>query len=110
MPHARSRYFREQFDAIAHELSILAIACDIDFFAGDDVVQRIMHNDAGVCGRDAPEAFEKLRHHLLALYPLEERAIERIGVEQTREILIEVRASIARLRNAGKPGSAPDFS
>lgn len=106
MAHAKSRYFSEQFDAIARELSVLAIACDIDFFGGDDVAEKILKNDASVCGRHNPAAFEKVRHHILALYPLEEKAIERIGADQTKEIIDEVRAAIKRLRDEGKPGSA----
>ena len=107
MGHKRSRYFSEQFDAISHELSILGVACEIDFWASEDVVERILHNDTTVCRRRNPEAFEKLRHHFLALYPLEERAIELIGAEQTRELLDEVRSALWKLRNEGKPGSAP---
>ena len=103
----KSRYFHEQFDAIAHEISILAIACDIDIFA-NDAADRILNNDTTVCRRSNPKAFEKLRHHLLALYPLEERSIERVGVEQTKEMLEEVRAAFRRLRNEGRAGSAPD--
>ena len=76
MTSNRSRYFREQFDGVAHEISILAVACDIDVFS-DDVADRIISNDDSVCRRHNPKAFEKLRHHILALYPLEERSIER---------------------------------
>jgi hypothetical protein len=103
----KSRYFREQFDAIAHEISVLAIACDIDVFA-DDVADRILKNDTTVCRRANPNAFEKLRHHLFALYPLEVRAIERLGIAETKEMLEEVRGAFRRLRNQGRPGSAPD--
>ena len=106
MTKNKSRYFGDQFGAIAREISILAIACDIDIFA-EDVADRILNNDATVCRRNNPHAFEKLRHHLLALYPLEERSIERIGVEQTKELLDGVRAAFRKLRNEGRPGSAP---
>ena len=103
----KSRYFRDQFDAIAHEVSILAIACDIDIFA-DDVADRILSNDVTVCRRSNPQAFEKLRHHLFALYPLEVRSIERLGVEQTKDMLEEVRAAFILLRNQGRPGSSAE--
>lgn len=107
--HAKSRYFSEQFDGIAHEISILAIACDIDVFA-EDAADRLLNNDETMCRRRNPEAFQKLRRHLLALYPLEERSIERVGAEQTRELLDEVRAAFRELRNQGRPGSAPEDS
>jgi hypothetical protein len=107
MAKSRHRYWADQLQAISSELSKLAIACDIDFYR-PDAVSRILRNDATICGRSNPRAFEEIRHHLMALYPLEERAIERIGAEETQTILDEIRHAIAVLRNAGRPGSAPD--
>ena len=106
MTRPKSRYWSEQMDSIVHEVSRLAIACDIDFFA-PDAAERILNNDATVCGCANPKAFEEMRHHLMAFFPLQERAIERLGAEETKEILDEVRAAIRELRNAGRPGSAP---
>ncbi len=37
----------------------------------------------------------------MALFPLEEAAIRRLGPEDTQEILDQVRAAIIRLRDAG---------
>ena len=103
MPPSKHRYFVDQIDGLAHELSRLAIACDIEIFVPGNA-ERILRNDDSVCGRKNPKAFEQMRHHLMALYPLEERAIERLGPEETQEILDEVRAAIERLRKAGSPG------
>ncbi|MGI9290355.1 MAG: hypothetical protein ACR2QG_03650 [Gammaproteobacteria bacterium] len=106
MTKPKSRYFTEQLDGIAHELSILAIACDIDFF-NDQVADRILNNDLSVCGRKNDIAFKKLRHHLMALYQVEEKSIDRIGVQETKEIVDYVRLEIRKLHNLGRPGSAP---
>lgn len=103
MPPSKHRYFVDQIDGLAHELSRLAIACDIEIFVPGNA-ERILRNDDSVCGRKNPKAFEQMRHHLMALYPLEERAIKRLGPEETQEILDEVRAAIERLRKAGSPG------
>ena len=103
MPPSKHRYFVDQIDGLAHELSRLAIACDIEMFVPGNA-ERILRNDDSVCGRKNPKAFEQMRHHLMALYPLEERAIERLGPNETQEILDEVRAAIERLRKAGSPG------
>ncbi len=107
MTKSKHRYWVDQLYAIASELSKLTIACDIDFYR-PDAVSRILNNDATICGHSNPKAFEQIRHHLMALYPLEERAIERLGAEETQEILDEIRKAISALRNAGRPGSAPD--
>lgn len=96
----KDRYWTDQIDAIAHELSILAIACDIEFFEPGNA-ERILQDDRSVCRRENPEAFRKIRQHLMALFPLEQAAIERLGAEDTREILDQVRASVAALRSAG---------
>jgi len=109
MGKSRHRYFADQFDALAREMSKLAIACDIELFVPGNT-ERILRNDDSVCGRKNPQAFQQIRHHLMALFPLEERAIERLGAEETKEILDQVRAAIVRLRAAGSPGSHKDFS
>lgn len=96
----KDRYWTDQIDAIAHELSILAIACDIEFFEPGNA-EKILQNDHSVCRRENPQAFRKIRQHLMALFPLEQAAIERLGADDTREILDQVRASVAALRSAG---------
>jgi hypothetical protein len=103
MAPSRHRYFVDQIEGLAHELSKLAIACDIELYVPGNA-ERILRNDDSVCGRKNPRAFEQMRHHLMALYPLEARAIEQLGPEDTQEILDEVRAAIDRLRKAGHPG------
>lgn len=106
MTTSKSRYFSDQIDSIAHEVSRLAIACDIDIFA-PNAAERVLDNDVSVCGRPNPKAFEEMRHHLMAFFPLRQKAIDRIGVEGTKEILDQVRDAIRELRNQGRPGSAP---
>jgi hypothetical protein len=107
MNKPKSRYFNEQFEGLAHEISVLLIACDIDL-GTPELPERILRNDAGVCGRQNPQAFEKLRHHLMALYPLEERSIERLGAEETKRMLDVIRQSIVHLRELGHTGRAPE--
>lgn len=102
MTKSRHRYWSDQIDAIAHELSKLMIACDIPL--GDPgLAERVLKNDDSVCGKSNPAAFRKLRMHLMALFPLEEHAIERLGPDDTQEILDQVRSAILALRSAGDP-------
>ena len=105
MSKSRHRYWSDQFDGIARELSKLAIACDIEIFK-PGTAERILRNDASVCRRKNPDAFRQIRTHLMALFPLQESAIRRLGTEDTREILDEVRAAIIRLREAGTAGGS----
>jgi len=93
-------FWNEQIDGIAREISKLALVCNIDL-SQDGLAERVLKNDNSVCRRKDPVAFRHLRQHLMALFPLEERAIERLGVDETKVILDRVRASIRALRESG---------
>ena len=54
-------------------------------------------------GIDNPDAFRKMRQHLMAVFPLEKAAIERLGADDTQEILDQIRATVAALRSPGNP-------
>jgi len=96
-------YWGRQVDAIAHELSRLAIICDIEL-GRDALAERILENDESVCGRQNPKMFNQMRQHLMALFALEEKAIEQLGPEDTKDILDQVRAAIIAIGNAGSVG------
>ena len=100
----KHRHWSQQIEAIAREISRLALVCDIRLDQ-PGLAERILKNDASVCGRIDPESFRRLRQHLMALFPLEEYAVERLGATDTKEILDQVRASVMALRNAGGSGS-----
>lgn len=104
MAKSRHRYFVDQIDGIAHEISRLAVACDITIFE-PGMAERILRNDDTVCRIKNDRAFQEIRHHLMALFPLEARAIERLGPEETKQILDQVRDSIIKLRQAGSAHS-----
>lgn len=98
-------YWGRQIDAIAHELSRLATVCDIEL-GRPGLAEKILKNDQSVCGRDNPKVFQQMRQHLMALFTLEERAIEQLGPEDTKDILDQVRASIIAIREAGSAGQS----
>lgn len=102
MTEFKHTYWGRQVENLAHELSKLAIACDIEL-GRPGLAERILKNDASVCGRKNPKAFAKLRRHLMALFEVEAGAIERLGPEDTKEILDQVRSAIVEIRKAGSP-------
>lgn len=102
MPEFKHTYWGRQIDNLAHELSKLSIICDIEL-GKPGLAERILKNDESVCGRRNPEAFRQLRQHLMALFSLEAGAIERVGAEDTKEILDQVRAAVVAIRQAGSP-------
>ena len=102
MAKFKHTYWGRQIDSLARELSRLAIACDIEL-GKPDLAERIIKNDDSVCGRRNPKAFRQIRQHLMALFSVEAGAIERLGPEDTKEILDQVRSAIVALRQAGSP-------
>lgn len=102
MTEFKHTYWGRQVDNLAHELSRLAIACDIEL-GTPGLAERILKNDEGVCGRKNPKAFQQMRQHLTALFSVEVDAAERLGAEDTKEILDQVRAAIVAIRQAGSP-------
>ena len=102
MTEFKHSYWGKQFDAIAREISRLALVCDIEL-GQPGLAERILKNDGSVCGKRNPEVFRQIRQHLMALFPLEQQAIERLGAKDTKEILDQVRASLIAIRKAGSP-------
>jgi hypothetical protein len=100
MTDTKNRHWNQQIDGIAREISKLALVLNIDL-SQDGLAERVLKNDDSVCRRKDPDAFRHLRQHLMALFPLGERAIERLGADETKAILDQVRASIRALREAG---------
>ena len=100
MAEFKHTYWGRQIDGLARELSKLAIACDIEL-GKPGLAERILKNDESVCGRKSPKAFRQMRQHLMALFSIEAGAVERLGAEDTKEILDQVRAAIVALRQSG---------
>ena len=105
MAKFKHSYWGQQIEGIAGELSRLAMVCDIEL-GEPGLAERVLKNDDSVCGRKNPEVFRKIRQHLMALFNVEERAIERLGADDTREILDQVRAAIIAVRSAGSPANS----
>ena len=105
MNENKHRYWGRQIEGLAHELSRLAIACDIEI-GKEGLVERILKDDASVCGRKNPEAFQLIRKHLMALFSVEEGAIDRIGAAETKEITDMVHEAIVKIRSAGGAGQS----
>ena len=93
------------FDSIADELLRLCTACDVRL-RDPGVIERILHNDESVCGTKNPIGFRKLRSLVMATFRSLDKAIDRIGPEETKIITDGMRERIDRLRAAGL-GSAP---
>ncbi len=97
MAGSRHIYWRRQLDNLAVEISHLSIACKISILE-PGIAERILRGDSSVCGHNNPEAFAKIRKHLMAYFQLEEKAIQRLGADEVKSILDDVRESLRHLR------------
>ena len=78
-------------DGIADELKHLSIACGVRL-RDEGVVERILRNDASVCGRKNEIGFEKLQKLLIATFDSLGKSIDRIGPEETKRVVDAIRA------------------
>ena len=78
--------WERHFQAIADELLPLAIACGVRL-REPGVIERILKNDASVCGRKNEQGFHKMRSLLVAYYNSVGKAVDRIGPEETKKII-----------------------
>jgi len=77
--------WERHLNGIAEELMRLTIACDVSL-KGPGAIERIIKNDASICGRKNPTDFKKLRFLVMATYDSLNKAIDSIGPEQTKLI------------------------
>jgi hypothetical protein len=92
--------WERHFEGIADELLRLAIACDVRLH-GPGVIERILKNDATVCGRKNEHSFRKMRNLIIAYYNSVGKAVDRIGSEETKQIVKAIAERKKKLRDSG---------
>ena len=92
--------WERHFRGIADELMNHAIACNVRL-REPGVIERILRNDATVCGRKNEESFRKMRNLLMAFYNSVGKAIDRIGPEDTKKIIDVISEQKKQQRDAG---------
>ena len=79
---------------IDHEIAQMAVICKVALL-DPGVIERVLKNDATVCGANNPRAFDKLRQLLMMHYVVRERAVDRLGEPETVQMVQEI---VAQLR------------
>jgi uncharacterized protein (DUF2342 family) len=92
--------WERHLDAIGDELLRLTTVCGVNL-QDPGVVDRILKNDEKVCGKNNPIGFRKLRELLMATFGSVNKAIDRIGPEQTKEIVDAIKERLDRRRELG---------
>jgi len=97
----RIAWWAKNLDELDREISKLASLCQVRIL-DPGVVERVLHNDASVCGTANPVAFAKLHNLLVMHFLIRKRSVEELGAVQTTQIERDV---IERLKKAyGQPG------
>jgi hypothetical protein len=92
-PHMLKRW-ADHFEEIDKEIARHAVSCKIPLL-DPGVIERVLKNDALVCGTQNPRAFEKLRALLMMHYSVRDRAVVSLGEAETLALITEI---VARLR------------
>ena len=89
-------WWAKNLDELDREVARLALLCQVRLL-DPGVIERVLHNDASVCGTANPDAFAKLHRMLVMHYLIRARSVEELGQAHTTAIEREV---IERLRKA----------
>ena len=99
-------------DVIGDELMRLLVICDVNL-REPGVLDRIVKNDATVCGKNNPIGFKKLRELVIATFDSLNKASDRVGPAETQKMIEVIRERMDRQRQLGGtakkgPGAASD--
>ncbi|MCV2350510.1 hypothetical protein [Paucibacter sp. Y2R2-4] len=93
-PNYRTGRWALHFEEIDKEIATLAMMCEVPLIQ-PGVIERVLHGDILVCGKEKPASFGKLRGLLMMHYSDQAKAIEVLGPEQALAIVSQV---VDRLR------------
>jgi len=100
MPESKQTPWVRHLDAIGDELMRLSIACDLRL-REPGVIDRILKNDETVCGTKNPIGFRKLHSLVKATFSSVNKAIDRIGSEETKLITAAIIERLDQRRALG---------
>ena len=96
-------YYSHTLSEVDREVARLASICRVPLL-DPGVVERVLGNDASVCGSDNAMAFEKLRNVLMMHYAVRARAAESIGQAGTNALVMQIVEELKKKFGAGLGG------
>ena len=87
-------YWAKSLDDVDREIARYATMCNVRIL-DPGVIERVLKNDASVCGSTNPAAFTKLRNTLMMHYHVREQAASQLGEAQTALL---VKSIVEKLR------------
>jgi hypothetical protein len=98
-------HFSRSLSQVDQEIVRLCTICNVRIL-DPGVIQRVLHNDASVCGTPNEIAFKKLREILMMHYSLREQAVDTLGSQETVALMEQIVASL-RERIGDRLGGTP---
>jgi hypothetical protein len=90
-----SGWWSKNLEDVDREVARLATICRVPLL-DPGVIQRVLDNDASVCGTSNKAAFDKLRQALMMHYHVRDKAVGAIGEAATQEAIAEIVANIQK--------------
>jgi len=101
----RGAWWAKNLDDIDREIARLATICNVRVL-DPGVIERVLENDASVCGSANPIAFGKLRNALMMHYHMRQKAVGALGEAGTARIIAEIVETL-RERIGDRLGTPP---
>ena len=101
-------YYSHTLSEVDREVARLASICNVRLLDAG-VIERVLGNDASVCGTDNAMAFEKLRNVLMMHYAVRARAAESIG-QAGADVLVKQIVEELKKKFGGGLGGPPAAS
>lgn len=92
--------WKRHLDGFADEIMRLTAVCDVDLRVPGNI-EKVLQGDQSVCRQKNAMAFEKLQKVLGMTYQSLNKAVGRIGAEETRALTKEIIARVDEHRAAG---------
>ena len=88
-------WWEEGIEDLDRELGRLCVLCQVRIL-DPGIIERVLNNDASVCGTQNKSAFAKLRQALMMHYHVRDKAVGVLGETATAEIVAEVVENIRK--------------
>jgi hypothetical protein len=82
-------WWAKNLDDVDHEIARLATVCNVRIL-DPGVIERVLKNDASVCGSANPAGFRKLRETVMMHYHIRDKAAGVLGETATRELVLKI--------------------
>ena len=87
-------WWAKNLNQVDQEIARLATICNVRIL-DPGIIERVLRNDASVCGSSNPAGFTKLRTMLMMHYHVRDKAVESLGEAETQVV---INAIVAQLR------------